>query len=86
MNGQVERGSGDLVVRAVTAIMAAVVGLAFLFGFGNVLSSGLVGCCRPPGECRFPHHLSVGSDFVDGTPTIASERTASQRLGVWSGW
>jgi hypothetical protein len=41
MNGQVDRGSGDLVVRAVTAIMAAVVGLTFLFGFGNVLSLGL---------------------------------------------
>lgn len=41
MNGQAERGAGDLVVRAVTAIMAAVVGLTFLFGFGNVLSLGL---------------------------------------------
>jgi hypothetical protein len=41
MNGQTERGAGDLVVRAVTAIMAAVVGLTFLFGFGNVLSLGL---------------------------------------------
>ena len=41
MNGQMERSAGDLVVRAVTAIMAAVVGLTFLFGFGNVLSLGL---------------------------------------------
>lgn len=39
MSGQVDRGAGGLVVRAVTAIMAAVVGLTFLFGFGNVLSS-----------------------------------------------
>lgn len=41
MNDQVERGAGGLVVRAVTAIMAAVVTLTFLFGFGNVLSLGL---------------------------------------------
>ncbi|MEU3649882.1 hypothetical protein AB0E59_41390 [Lentzea sp. NPDC034063] len=41
MNGQAERGAGDLVVRAVTVIMASVVGLTFLFGFGNVLSLGL---------------------------------------------
>ncbi|SMC71481.1 hypothetical protein [Lentzea albidocapillata] len=41
MSGQAERGAGDLVVRAVTVIMAAVVGLTFLFGFGNVLSLGL---------------------------------------------
>ncbi|MEV6242644.1 hypothetical protein [Lentzea sp. NPDC051838] len=41
MNRQVERGAGGLVVRAVTWIMAAVVGLTFLFGFGNVLSLGL---------------------------------------------
>jgi len=40
MKSQVERGPGDLVVRAVTAIMAAAVGLTFLFGFGNVLSPG----------------------------------------------
>ncbi|MCR3752685.1 hypothetical protein [Lentzea californiensis] len=38
MSGHVERGAGALVVRAVTAIMAAVVGPTFLFGFGNVLS------------------------------------------------
>lgn len=36
-----KRGSGDLIVRAVTAIMAGVVRLTFLFGFGNVLSLGL---------------------------------------------
>ncbi|MFD4672000.1 hypothetical protein ACFWNN_19875 [Lentzea sp. NPDC058450] len=41
MNGQIERNASDLVVRAVTTIMAAVVGLTFLFGFGNVLSLGL---------------------------------------------
>ncbi|MDX3656619.1 hypothetical protein PV646_04805 [Streptomyces sp. ID05-26A] len=31
----------DVVVRAVTVIMGTVVGLTFLFGFGNVLSLGL---------------------------------------------
>jgi hypothetical protein len=31
----------DIVVRAVTVIMAAVVGLTFLFGFGNVLNLAL---------------------------------------------
>lgn len=41
MNGRMERNAADLVVRAVTAIMASVVGLTFLFGFGNVLSLGL---------------------------------------------
>ncbi|USX56470.1 hypothetical protein [Lentzea sp. HUAS12] len=41
MNDRVERDAADLVVRAVTVIMASVVGLTFLFGFGNVLSLGL---------------------------------------------
>ena len=31
----------EIVVRAVTVIMAAVVGLTFLFGFGNVLNLAL---------------------------------------------
>lgn len=39
MKGRVKPGA--LVVRAVTVIIAAVVGLTFLFGFGNVLSLGL---------------------------------------------
>ena len=33
--------SADVVVRVVTVIMGTVVGLMFLFGFGNVLSLGL---------------------------------------------
>ncbi|USX56464.1 hypothetical protein [Lentzea sp. HUAS12] len=41
MNDRTERNAADLVVRAVTVIMASVVGLTFLFGFGNVLSLGL---------------------------------------------
>lgn len=41
MNRQVEGSAGDPVVQSVTAIIAAVIGLTFLFGFGNVLSLGL---------------------------------------------
>ncbi len=41
----------DIVVRAVTVIMAVVVGLTFLFGFGNVLNLalrlGVPGCVAP---------------------------------------
>ena len=69
MNSQVERGTGDLVVRAVTAIMAAVVGLTFLFGFGNVLrpwgldwAHGLGGTTgRSSGRSLDPrtHHLTT---------------------------
>lgn len=35
-----------VVVRAVTAIMGTVVGLTFLFGFGNVLNLALPSCRR----------------------------------------
>ncbi|MGW4213646.1 hypothetical protein ACWEIJ_37080 [Lentzea sp. NPDC004789] len=41
MIGRVVAESGERIVRTVTAIMSAVVGLSFLFGFGNVLNLAL---------------------------------------------
>lgn len=40
-SGGISMTGPDVVVRAVTVIMGTVVGLTFLFGFGNVLSLGL---------------------------------------------
>ncbi|SDM87367.1 hypothetical protein SAMN04488074_12864 [Lentzea albidocapillata subsp. violacea] len=40
-SGHISVTGTDVVVRAVTVIMGTVVGLTFLFGFGNVLSLGL---------------------------------------------
>lgn len=40
-SGSISMTGPDVVVRAVTVIMGTVVGLTFLFGFGNVLSLGL---------------------------------------------
>jgi hypothetical protein len=37
---------GSTVIKAVTAIMGTVVGLTFLFGFGNVLNLALRSGCR----------------------------------------
>jgi hypothetical protein len=39
--GGISTSDSDVVVRALTVIMGTVVGLTFLFGFGNVLSLGL---------------------------------------------
>lgn len=40
-SGGISASDSDVVVRALTVIMGTVVGLTFLFGFGNVLSLGL---------------------------------------------